>query len=214
VRSLKDNYPLARVARAPHIVPARPAGTPVPDRPKAVGFFGLMYRGKGFELIARIRDNLPADITIRVAGRGTEVMPSASGIEVLGGVDGPAEDAFFDSVRAVVVPYGRRTFYGDTFPSSAVVSHAIGYGTPVICSAHGALGDLSEEAGAVVLRGLGTQPDEIAGSLATAITSMVNDEQRLSLLGKYAADERHTRSAGPVADAFATTWAQSLDGVR
>ena len=122
--------------------------TPAPQRPLAVGFFGLVYRGKGFELIGRIRELLSDDVAIRVAGRGTEQLTPAPGIDIVGGVEGAEEDAFFESVRAVVVPYGRRTFYGPAYPSSAVVTHAIGYGTPVICSDHGALVDLDQRHGA------------------------------------------------------------------
>ena len=96
----------------------RPEIPPAQDRPKAVGFFGFVYRGKGFEQIAQIREQLPDDIVIRIAGRGTEELPRADGIEILGGVDGPAEDAFFSSVRAIALPYGKRHFYAETYPAS------------------------------------------------------------------------------------------------
>ena len=109
-----------------------------------MGFFGHVYRGKGFEHIARIREFLPDDILIRIAGRGTESLPAAEGIEVLGGVDGPEEDAFFESIRAIVVPYGKRHWYAETYPASGVGASAQSYSTPVISTGYGPLAELDE----------------------------------------------------------------------
>lgn len=212
VRSLEVEYPRARAVRVPHLTPVRAAVTPVTERPKAIGFFGLVYRGKGFEQIAAIRRMLPDDITIRVAGRGTEALPAAPGIDIVGGVDGPEEDAFFQSVRAIVVPYGRRTFYGAAYPSSAVIAHAIGYGTPVICSDHGSLGDLDERTGAVVLRGLDDHGDT-ARSFADTITAVVNDDARLSELDTFVTAERAARAPQRVAEIVGAEWSKILAGV-
>lgn len=208
-RSLQSEYPQARAVRVPHLIPIRTALTPVAERPKAVGFFGLVYRGKGFEQIAAIRALLPDDITLRVAGRGTESLPTAPGIDIVGGVDGADEDAFFASVRAIVVPYGKRTFYGAAYPSSAVMAHAIGYGTPVICSDAGSLGDLDERSGAVVLRGLGDDADT-ARRFADAITALMADTAQLDKLDAYVAAERDARAPQRVADLFGTHWSKVL----
>lgn len=211
VASLETEYPDTRVVRVPHLTPVRSAIAAVTERPRAIGFFGLVYRGKGFEQIAEIRRMLPDDITIRIAGRGTEALPSAPGIDIVGGVDGDDEDAFFASVRAIVVPYGKRTFYGAAYPSSAVIAHAIGYGTPVICSDHGALQDLDERAGAVVLRGLAEGPDT-ARRFADAITSLVNDDARLAELDTHLTAERAARAPRRVAEIVGAEWSKLLVG--
>ena len=77
-RAIERTYPRTRRAlRAAHGL--RPTAIrPAQDRPKAVGFFGHVYRGKGFDQIARIRELLPDDVSIRVAGRGTESLPAAA----------------------------------------------------------------------------------------------------------------------------------------
>lgn len=209
-RSLASAYPRARVARVPHIAPVRRAVTPAPQRPLAVGFFGLVYRGKGFELIGRIRELLSDDVAIRVAGRGTEQLPSVPGIDIVGGVEGADEDAFFESVRAVVVPYGRRTFYGPAYPSSAVVTHAIGYGTPVICSDHGALVDLDQRHGAVVVRVPSTDSTGGVEQFCWAIDYLVKDSERLHQLGANAILERDRRSPQRVAQAYAEHWSRMV----
>lgn len=203
-QALAAAYPRARVARAPHIAPVRRTVRPVQQRPLAVGFFGLVYRGKGFELIGRIRESLRDDVAIRVAGRGTEGLPPVPGIDILGGVEGEDEDAFFESVRAVVVPYGRRTFYGPAYPSSAVVTHALGYGTPVICSDHGALGDLDERHGALVVRAPGTDPS--VRQFCSAIDHLVDNHERLDTLAANAIAERDRRSPQRVAQTYAEQW--------
>jgi glycosyltransferase involved in cell wall biosynthesis len=216
-RSIVQTYPRTHALYVPHLVRDRPTIRPAQERPKAVGFFGLVYRGKGFELIAHIRRLLPDDIVIRVAGRGTETLPGGDGIEILGGVDGPQEDAFFESVRAVVVPYGKRHFYAETYPASGVVAHAMAYRTPVICTAYGSLAELGEEHGAVAVRASGTENDGVATGLATAISSLVNDHERLTLLGRNADRTRHERSTARTADAFVAEWtkilARQLEGV-
>ena len=68
-RSLEWAYPGARALYVPCMSFDRRAILPAQDRPRAIGFFGHVYRGKGFEQIARLRELLPADIAIRIAGR-------------------------------------------------------------------------------------------------------------------------------------------------
>jgi hypothetical protein len=210
-RAIRDTFPRTTPVRVPHLLMDRPAIRPVGERPRAIGFFGLVYRGKGFEQIARIRELLPADIGIRVAGRGTESLPKADGIDIVGGIDGPEEDAFFDSVRAIVVPYGRRTFYGDgtAYPSSAVVGHAVTYRTPVVCSDHGALRDLDEESGALVLGGL-DDPDAMSARFARSIADLIDDGPRLDGLSRGVERERLSRSPAITAAAFAAVWTELL----
>jgi polysaccharide biosynthesis protein PslF len=209
-RSIEQRYPGTHAIHVPHLVCDRPAIRPAEQRPKAVGFFGHVYRGKGFEQIARIRQLLSDDILIRVAGRGTESLPRADGIDVLGGVDGPDEDAFFESVRAVVVPYGKRHFYDETYPASGVVAHATAYCTPIVCTGYGSLAELGAEQGAVTVRAAGTETDDMATALATAIASLVNDPVRLTTLGQNSDRTRQAQSAPRTAEAFVAAWSDML----
>lgn len=208
-RSIERTYPRTRTAYIPHLVRERPTIPPVQDRPKAVGFFGFVYRGKGFEQIAQIREQLPDDIVIRVAGRGTEELPRANGIEILGGVDGAAEDAFFASVRAIVLPYGKRHFYAETYPASGVVAHAMAYRTPVVCTGYGSLAELGTEHGVLSVP---PAADGVATGLATEIAALLNDDARLTELGVNADRTRQERSPARTAEAFVEVWSQLVGG--
>lgn len=208
--SIKATYPDTNVAYVPHIVSGRPQLRPLTERPKAVGFFGHVYRGKGFEQIARIRRELPDDIVIRVAGRGTEALPGGPGVEIVGAVDGAAEDAFFDSVRAVVIPYGKRHFYAETYPASGSVAHAMAYRTPVVCTDYGALAELNERTGALVVRPGDYHPDVVAPELAKAIVSLVDNDQRLAEFGRHVEAYREACSGPRTAEAFGRVWTDML----
>ena len=210
-RAVARTYPQTHTYYVPHLVRERPAIRPVQDRPKAVGFFGLVYRGKGFEQIAKIRQYLPDDILIRVAGRGTELLPATDGVEILGGVDGPQEDAFFDSVQAIVVPYGKRHFYAETYPASGVVAHATAYRTPVVSTDYGSLAELGSDTGTVVVPTHGgADQDTVARDLASATAALLNDPQRLTSLGDGSERTRQARSGPRVAEQFVAVWADLL----
>ncbi|MGK2854553.1 MAG: glycosyltransferase family 4 protein [Microbacteriaceae bacterium] len=211
-QSIERTYPRTMAYCVPILVRERAAIRPAEERPKAVGFFGFVYRGKGFEQIARIRQQLPDDILIRVAGRGTESLPRADGIEILGGVDGAAEDAFFDSVSAIVVPYGKRHFYAETYPASAVVAHAMAYSTPVVCTGYGSLAELDVAPGALNVSVQGGGDDAVATALAEGIESLLNDPARLAELGRNADRTRAERSVARTAEAFVEIWAKVLAG--
>jgi glycosyltransferase involved in cell wall biosynthesis len=208
--SIKAIYPGATVAAVPHIISERPRLRPLTERPKAVGFFGHVYRGKGFEQIARIRRALPEDIVIRVAGRGTEALTGGPGVEIVGPVDGPAEDAFFDSVRAVVIPYGKRHFYAETYPASGSVAHSMAYRTPVVCTDYGALAELDERTGALVVRIGDQNAEQVASALAKAIVSLVDDEERLAEFGRHVEAYREACSGPRTAEAFGRIWTDML----
>jgi len=208
--SIAQRYPDSHPFYVPHIVRDRPVIRPVHERPKAIGFFGHVYRGKGFEQIARIRQLLGDDVAIRVAGRGTESLPRADGIDILGAVDGPAEDAFFESVQAIVVPYGKRHWYDETYPASGVVAHAMAYRTPVVCTGYGSLAELDEQAGAVVVHPDHADSDSVATDLATAIADLLDDGPRLTEIGEYAEKTRQARSGPATAQAFAAVWSDML----
>lgn len=211
-RSIARTYPQTTTFCVPHLVRERPVIRPAQDRPRAVGFFGFVYRGKGFEQIAQIRKQLPDDIVIRVAGRGTEALPRAEGIEILGGVDGAAEDAFFDSVRAIVVPYGKRHFYAETYPASGVVAHAMAYSTPVVCTGYGSLAELGSEHGVLTVTPRGDGEDAVAAGLSEGIAALLDDPARLTELGRRADQMRRERSAPQTATAFVDIWSRMSAG--
>jgi glycosyltransferase involved in cell wall biosynthesis len=209
--SIDRVYPQSHTHYVPYRVAEKRDVTPPEDRPKAIGFFGLVYRGKGFEQIAQIRKELPDDILIRVAGRGTEALPRAEGIDIVGAVDGAAEDAFFESVRAVVMPYGKRHFYADTFPASSVAAHALSYRTPIICTGYGSLAEFDADTGAVVVP-MGTgDPYALPPGFTDAIASFVSDRDRVRELGKNADRTRDERSTSRTAEAFVEEWSRMLD---
>jgi polysaccharide biosynthesis protein PslF len=208
--SVERTYPKTSTVYVPYLVCERTTIRPAQDRPKAVGFFGHVYRGKGFDQIERIRRELPDDILIRVAGRGTEALSGADGVEVVGAVEGPDEDAFFDSVRAIVIPYGKRHFYAETYPASSVAAHALAYRTPIVCTGYGSLAEFDEQSGAVVVPMNGTDVHQVPPGFSAAIASVVNDEARLTELGKNADRTRQERSAQRTAEAYVAGWSQML----
>lgn len=197
--ALQRAFPRVTAESVMHFVPERVDLTPAEDRPLAVGLFGFVYRGKGFDQLQRLRDRLPADIAIRIAGRGTENLASVEGVEILGEVNGPDEDAFFASIRALVVPYGKRTVYGDAYPASGSVSRAIAYQTPVVCLEQGALSEA--DGGALVVAG-GT--DEIADATAQLVT----DRAALTRLRREVDTLRSANSPDLVVEHFAAVWAK------
>jgi glycosyltransferase involved in cell wall biosynthesis len=213
-RSIERVYPFTNTKYIPHLVRDRPTIRPAHERRAAVGFFGHVYRGKGFEQLARLRALLPTDIEIRVAGRGTENLPPIDGVDILGPVDGPAEDAFFESVRAVVVPYGKRHFYAESFAASGVVAHATAYCTPQICTDYAALAELDESVGALVVRvnknGVPADSEAVSKELAAAIAALVDDDALAKQLWENAVRTRQERSSARTAEAFAAVWSEML----
>ncbi|MCT7660888.1 glycosyltransferase family 1 protein [Mycobacterium deserti] len=208
--SIEMTFPKTKTVYIPYLVRERPVIKPAHLRPKAIGFFGFVYRGKGFEQIARIRKELPDDILIRVAGRGTEMLPQADGVEIVGPVDGAQEDAFFESVRAIVIPYGKRHFYADTYPASSVAAHAFAYRTPIVCTGYGSLAEFDEQTGAVVVPMFGADPRALPAGFSAEITALVNDDARVAQLGENADRTRQERSAARTAAAYAAVWSNML----
>lgn len=190
----------SRVVASSLFVPERPELPPLAERPLAIGLFGYVYRGKGFEVVQQFRDFLDEDIVIRVAGRGTENLEPVPGVEILGGVDGEEEDAFFASIRMLLVPYDSRHVYGrEAFPAASVVSRAMAYGTPVLCRAHGALTELADVGGAVVV-------DGGAHELASVANLLLRDEARLAELESEARAVSKKHSVERIVDDFLDIW--------
>ncbi|OFI37288.1 hypothetical protein BIU82_09390 [Arthrobacter sp. SW1] len=197
---LGDVMTTARIVPSAHFVPERPVLAPVTERPLAIGLFGYVYRGKGFDMLAELREALDDDITIRVAGRGTEVLEPMPGVEILGEVNGPEEDAFFESIRMLLVPYGGRKSYGrEAFPATGTVSRAIAYQTPVLARSYGSLRELEGDGGAVVVEG-------DAAELAAAANSLLRDAEAMARLQVETAELRTKRSMARIAEEFVAAW--------
>jgi glycosyltransferase involved in cell wall biosynthesis len=188
------------IASSSLFVPKRPDLDPVNDRPMAIGLFGYVYRGKGFDVLADLREHLDPQITIRIAGRGTEELPPLEGVEILGEVLDEDEDAFFNSIRVLLVPYNPRHIYGrEAFPAASTVSRAMAYRTPVLCRGHGSLRELAEDGGALVV-------DGGAAELAAAANELLSDAARLAELQVEADRLRTTHSAERVIDDYLQIW--------
>lgn len=173
---------------------------PATQRPLAVGLFGYVYRGKGFEAIAELREKLDPSIEIRVAGRGTEQLESSPGVTIIGPVEGDEEDRFFASVRAIVLPYSKRNSYGPTtHVASSVLARAIAYETPVIARSYPGI---SAHEATIVAGGL----DELAAKINEVV---LND----AVLAEAAARSHELREELTVEAAFnrlAQGWREAL----
>ncbi|WP_292833440.1 hypothetical protein [Microbacterium sp.] len=179
--------------------PARDAILPAPRRPLAIGLFGYVYKGKGFDQLSRLRELVDPDIDIRVAGRGTLDLPSIDGVTLIGGVEGPDEDRFFESVRAIVLPYSRRSSYGPaTHVASSVVARAIAYETPVIALRYLGLADEGE----VV--------DGDIADLARAVNRIVRDADEIGALAARSADLKRRLTAPAAFSVLAGLWRERL----
>lgn len=140
-----------RVTSTRLLVPPREPIVPPMARPRAVGLFGHVYRGKGFEHLAQLRVLLPDDVAVRVAGRGTDALPVIAGVDVAGAVEGPDVDEWFASVRVILLPYRRAPIGGvRAVAASAVQALATAYDTPCLALESPSMRELSDEGGCEV----------------------------------------------------------------
>lgn len=172
---------------------------PAAERPLAVGLFGYVYRGKGFDSLAELRELVDPSIEIRVAGRGTEQLDPIEGVTIVGPVEGPDEDAFFSSIRAIAMPYSKRNSYGPTtHVASSVLARAIAYGTPVIALKYPGLGD---EAIAVN----GGLPE-----LATTVNTIIPDDAAVAQAAAHALQLRDELTVEAAFNRLAQGWREAL----
>lgn len=190
-----DSHPRASRILIPERIPLRP----LTERPLAVGLFGHLYKGKGFDQIARLRALLDDDIEIVVAGRGTEALAGGPGVRVLGEVNDAEEDAFFDSIRFLIVPYSKDNQYGNAFPASSAVSRSFAYGTPIICILDGALVETAAEGGAI------SAPNGI-DDIAARANSAVRDDHVLRRLAAEVTVLQAERTAANCVTPFLDSW--------
>jgi len=196
--ALRETFPGCRVLSARHFVPFRAALRPPAERPLAVGLYGHASKGKGFDRLLELRRELPPDVEICVAGRGTEKLPPIAGVTILGAVEGPQEDAFFESVRAILLPYDKTSrFYGNILPASGVASRAFAYRTPVIGFDSGTLGEASKAGGLIAVP---ASVQELADVAYRTITSEAELEHLDDQIGHLQAERVVQQAAAPFLD--------------
>jgi glycosyltransferase involved in cell wall biosynthesis len=198
--NLALRYPGSDARDARLLISTRPALKPLTARPSAVGLFGHLYRGKGFDHIDRLRAELDDDIEIVVAGRGTDVLPARRGVRVLGEVNGADEDRFFDSIRLLVVPYTRDSLYGPAYFASSAVSRSFAYGTPILCTRNGALPEIAAEGGAMIVDGI--------ADIARCANTVAHDEATLRALADEVSRLQAERTAARCVAPFVDAWAE------
>jgi glycosyltransferase involved in cell wall biosynthesis len=84
------------------------------------------------------------------------------------------------------------------------------YRTPIVTTGYGSLAELDTKAGAIVVPVDHDEPETIATELAQTISSLVNDQARLTELGEYAEKARQARSGPRTAEAYAAVWSRIL----
>ena len=182
--------------------PPKPRVIPATKRPLAVGLFGYVYKGKGFQDLERLRSLVDPSVQVRVAGRGTEDLMPIEGVEILGGVEGADEDAFFESIRAIILPYGRRSSYGPvTHVASSVVARALAYGTPLIALRYPGLTDEAE----IVDGGV--------EELADAVNRLVTSDEALRGMAAHAEELRDQLTVPVAFSHLADGWRDRLRSV-
>lgn len=198
--ALREMFPACQVLSGQHFIPPRAALKPASQRPLAVGLYGHASKGKGFDRLLELRRELPAEVEIRVAGRGTEKLPPIPGVTILGAVEGQQEDAFFESVRAILLPYDKTSrYYGKMLPASGVACRAFAYQTPVIGFDSGTLGEASKAGGLIVVRAS-------VHELADVAYRTINDTGELERLDDQIRELQKVRTVPQAAAPFLAHW--------
>ncbi|UKA71151.1 glycosyltransferase family 4 protein [Arthrobacter sp. FW306-06-A] len=206
-RALREAFPACTAVAARHFIPSRAALKPAFDRPLAVGLYGHAAKGKGFERLVELRAALPPEVDVIVAGRGTEKLPHVPGVTILGAVEGAEEDAFFESVRAILLPYDKTSrFYGKMLPASGVVSRAFAYGTPVLGFDSGTLGEASKVGGLIAV------PNSVQ-ALADAASMVITDQAELERLESEIGELQKEHSVRQAVLPFVSFWRDAVDAL-
>ncbi|GAB2642193.1 hypothetical protein GCM10027169_07960 [Gordonia jinhuaensis] len=192
------------VVTARHFILQRPDLGALTDRPTAVGMFGYVYDGKGFDLLGRLREELDPDVGLVIAGRGTEHLDAVDGVSILGEVNGTDEDKFFASIRALLVPYSKVFRYGKVWAASGAAARALAYGVPVVTIDDAAQAELIAEGGAL---GAASVHD-----LATTVNALMRDVPQQVALGEQVRRLREERTPARAVMPFVNTWRTLLGG--
>ena len=191
----------ASVRRSSLLMPTANPIIPAGSRPLAVGLFGHVYGGKGFELLPQLRRHLDPRIAIRVAGRGTERLPHVDGVEILGEVDGRALEEFFASIRLLLLPYDKQPLGGVLpQPASAAQLVAAAYGTPTLALATARVPDLEASGGCRLVAG---SIVDLAAEAARIVGAPQEMEQMLAGLERF----RSSLSVEPALAPYLALWA-------
>jgi polysaccharide biosynthesis protein PslF len=191
--------------RLVHHVPAPVSGTFATERPLNVGLYGYYYGGKGFDLIPDLRERLPEDIGLHIAGRGTDDLRVPPGATRWGEVNGEREAAFFGSIRCLLLPYEPGGRYGPFLSASGAAARAFSYGLPVVASP---VRGFVEEAG--LSPAVQLARSNSAGDLADAVTSLVLDRQLTDRATQAAEKLRQARTVEASAELMVSTWERLL----
>lgn len=188
----------------PHFVVERDAVRPLPDRPLALGLFGYVYPRKGFDRLATIRSALDPEVDLVVAGRGTQHLDPLPGVRILGPVEGDAERAFFESVRAVLLPYAGDSRWGPSYAASGTAVRAVSWGTPVV----GAAGPVMDEYAAT--GGMLSAPGDVR-AITVAAAALIRDDRRLGALQQRLGEVARGATPRSVADRYLAMWSALLE---
>jgi hypothetical protein len=192
--AIRDLKMARTVTESRLLIPERPTITPVWDRPPAVGLFGHVYRGKGFDVLQTLRALLPDDVALRVAGQGTERLETIPGVEISGPVFGAEEDAWFASVRVILLPYFRARIGGvAAVAASAVQARATAYETPCLALTWPSMDELAAEGGCEVAATL----DQLAVRATALATSDAEVRQAHATLTAFRSTRRPDRTIAP-----------------
>lgn len=190
------------VTEAVHALPAG-ATLPAPSqRPLAVGLFGHVYTGKGFDLLPALRRALPQEVAIVVAGRGTEGLAPVPGVEILGSLDEADLPAFFGSFRLLLMPYDRPPVGGhEMLPASGTHERSIAYATPSLALASTTSLALAEQDLCRVIEG---GADELAAAAGALLTDAAELDRMADVLTKHRAEREAVSVAVPFLDVWSS----------
>lgn len=193
----------ASVTESRLLLPSRAPIAPAASRPLAVGLYGHVYGGKGFDALREIRAALPESIALRVAGRGTSELGRIDGVEVLGEVNGDEESAFFASIRLLLMPYDKQPMGGVLpQPASATQLVAAAYATPCLALHTARLPDLASAGGCRIVEGG-------PSALAAEAGRLVNSPLDLSEMSREITAFREHQSASDSIAPYLALWARA-----
>lgn len=188
---------------------------PAADRPLAVGLYGHVYGGKGFDMLTHLRVEIPDEIEVRVAGRGTQKLAKMRGVTILGQVDGDEERDFFNSIRVLVLPYNRLHGRERVYPASGAAARAFSFHTPVISSRAGTLEEAEHDGGLLAAADVDPVTNAVdVEALAATVVSIVGDRDRLRELQRETAELAIRRTIRGSLEPLVQLWSTWIEEIR
>jgi len=154
----------------------------------AIGYVGSGRKGKGFELVVRIAEELPGErFTAVVSGAGSPSLRTPPNLTLYRDVAPPRVAAFYRSVDLLLLPIEKHTARGEHLPHERqmVPLRAVEYlgaGVPIIASDLWPVKEALQPTGAAIFR----RPDDVPG-WKEAILSVAHDAALRERLGRNAA---------------------------